>query len=166
MTVVGMYPLLHSPATYGRPRLLVVTEADDLPAFGAVIADATRHGMRAFVLCLTRSLPLPGSGATHALLPSERERALRAAGAPFGAYRLDVAGYCTTSHLADVVTAQVDRVRPDAAVTRIDTALPAIRRAAHRPASSYVLTSSGLTDLDGDAVVDPWTPRPYPKEAS
>lgn len=168
MTVDGMYPLLHSPATYGRPRLLVVTDADDLPAFGPVIADAGRHGLRTFVLCLSRGLPLPGSGATHAVLPSERERELRAAGAPLGAYRLDVVGYCASGQLADVVTTHVDRVRPDAAVTRDDAVLPAIRRAAHRPAASYVLTRSGLTDLDGQAVDSPWNPRPTScsKEAS
>lgn len=168
MTVDGMYPLLHSPATYGRPRLLVVTDADDLPAFGPVIADAGRHGLRTFVLCLSRGLPLPGSGATHAVLPSERERELRAAGAPLGAYRLDVVGYCAARHLADVVTAHVDRVRPDVAVTRSDLVLPAIRRGTHRPAASYVLSRGSLTDLDGRAVDHPWKPRPtsYPKEAS
>lgn len=168
MTVEGMYPLLHSPATYGQPRLLVVSDADDLPAFGPVIADAGRHGLRTFVLCLTRGLPLPGSGATHAVLPSGRERELRSAGAPLGAYRLDVVGYCTTGELAGVVTAHVDRVRPDKAVTRTDVVLPAIRRAAHRPAASYVLTPSGLTDLDGRPVDDPWKARPtsHSKEAS
>lgn len=167
MTVDGMYPLLHSPATYGRPRLLVVAD-DDLSAFGPVIADADRHGLRTFVLCLTRGLPLPGSGATHAVLSSERERELRAAGAPLGAFRLDVVGYCAPRHLADVVTAHVDRVRPDAAVTRTDAVLPAIRAAAHRPAASYLLTRAGLTDPDGRPVDAPWTTRPtrYPKEAS
>lgn len=169
-----MYPLLHSPATYGRPRLLVVTDADDLPVFGPVIADAGRHGWRAFVLCLARGLPLPGSGATHAVLPAERERELRAAGASLGAYRLEVVGHCAAGHLADVVTAHVDRVRPTAALARSDAVLPAIRRAGHRPAASYLLAGGSrgdrtdLTDLAGRPVDDPWKtpPTPCAKEAS
>jgi len=163
-----MYPLLHSPATYGRARLLVVATADDLPAFGRTIAAARRQGLRTFVLCPVAGLPLAGAGLTRAYLPAAQERALRAAGAPLGAYRLDVTGFCTTPELHDLVSAHVDRVRPDRVVTRLDAALPGVRRAAHRPAATLLLRRGDLVDLDGRPVAAPWTLRPthHTKEAS